>query len=437
MGIKVAKFGGTSLADAAQFRKVKSIIDLDKDRRFIVNSAPGKRFSEDIKVTDMLYQCKRNLSDEQLFQASMEKVFQRFSEIIDQLGVDLDLEPILKEIEEKIREGASDDYTASRGEYLNGRIMAVYLGYDFVDPSEIIKFTPDKKLDPEKTYALATARLKDCKAAVIPGFYGSDAAGEIVTFSRGGSDITGAIVAKAVQADVYENWTDVSGMLAADPRIVKDPKPIAMISYKELRELASMGASVLHEDAVYPAKEAGIPINIRNTNRPEDPGTYVDKNIAPGASSDEPAGIAGKKGFSFLHISGGNVDSRADRMETLFSILAPLNLQVKSVKCNADMISVLVQGDMTEEQVEDTQRKIADDFGAEKVKWNNNIALIAVVGDGLNKESALAKTATALSKAGIPMVLAAVNALQSSVVGVFEEDLERGLQSIYQELYRA
>ena len=231
MGIKVAKFGGTSLADASQFRKVKSIIDLDKDRRFIVNSAPGKRFSEDIKVTDMLYQCKRNLSDEQLFQASMEKVFQRFSDIIDQLGVDLDLEPILKEIEEKIREGASDDYTASRGEYLNGRIMAAYLGYDFVDPSEIIKFTPDKKLDPEKTYALATARLKDCKAAVIPGFYGSDSAGEIVTFSRGGSDITGAIVAKAVQADVTKNWT-VYPECCSDPRIVRIPNRLH-VSYKE------------------------------------------------------------------------------------------------------------------------------------------------------------------------------------------------------------
>ena len=437
MGIKVAKFGGTSLADAAQFRKVKAIIGLDRDRCFIVNSAPGKRFSDDIKVTDMLYECKRNLNDEQLFQASMDKVFQRFQDIIDQLGVDLDLKPILQIIEEEIRKGASDDYTASRGEYLNGRIMAVYLGYDFVDPSEIIIFTPDRKLDTEKTYALATARLKDCKSAVIPGFYGSGESGEIVTFSRGGSDITGAIVAKVVNADVYENWTDVSGMLAADPRIVKDPKSIGKISYKELRELASMGASVLHEDAVDPARKAGIPINIRNTNRPEDPGTYVDKNIAVGQSASEPVGIAGKKGFSFLHISGGNVDTDASRMGTLFSILSPLDLQVKSMKCNVDMISVLVQGDMTDVQVENTQAKIADAFGAEKVRWNTSIALIAVVGEGLNKELALAKAAMALSREGIPMVLATVNALQSLVVGVFEEELQHALQCIYKDLFNA
>ncbi len=435
MGIKVAKFGGTSLADAAQFKKVKSIIDLDQDRRFIVNSAPGKRFSDDIKVTDMLYQWKQNLNDKQLFEESMEKVSQRFQDIIDQLGVDLDLKPILKEIGDNILNGASDHYAASRGEYLNGRIMAAYLGYDFIDPADIIVFNADKKLNEEKTYQLATARLKKSEKAVVPGFYGADESGEIVTFSRGGSDITGAIVAKALQADIYENWTDVSGMLAADPRIVENPRPIEKISYKELKELASMGASVLHEDAVFPAKQAAIPINIRNTNRPEDAGTFVSKDVVTDGSAGLPTGIAGKDGFSFLHVFGTKAVSDASEMQKLLQILASHQLPLKLAVGGAESVSLLLQGSITDEMYGEIQTKLAEASAAEKVELDSNVALIAAVGEGLDKSAASAKAAMALSKDGIPMILSVVSSRQSLIVGVPAEDLKKAQKSLYQGLF--
>lgn len=437
MKTAVVKFGGTSLADAAQFQKVKSIIELDSARRFVINSAPGKRFSEDIKVTDMLYQCKANAGDKREFEKSLAKVSERFQGIINELGVELDIEPILKKIAAEISKGASDDYTASRGEYLNGRILALYLGYEFVDSAEIIKFRSDRTLDAEKTHSLAKARLKECKSAVIPGFYGSDDSGEIITFSRGGSDISGALVAKAVQADIYENWTDVSGMLATDPRIVKDPKPVAYISYNEIRHLASMGASVLHEDAVYPAKEAGIPINIRNTNEPKHPGTLVgESNLSADGAAGEPVGIAGKKGFSALHVSGESLEAQISNIEKLMAVLAPLKLELQSLNCSVDTISLFFEGELPAGlKGKGLEDKIKAVCNAEEVKWTADLAAVAAVGENLNKELALGKATTALSEAGIPVLSASAETRQNIILGVPAEQLNAALQSVYKGLY--
>lgn len=265
MGIKVAKFGGSSVADAIQLTKIKKIIEEDSDRRYIVVSAPGKRYDLDNKITDLLYLCKthieHNLPYEQVFQV----ICDRYMAMEINLGIDVDLLKEFDKIKRKLQEGASDDYIASRGEYLNAIMTAGMLGYDFVDAAGLILFDEKGNFLAEETNTVLREALKNHDRAVIPGFYGTYPSGKIKTFSRGGSDITGAIVARAVEAEIYENWTDVSGFLMADPRIVKNPKPISNISYKELRELSYMGASVLHEDAIYPAKIAGIPINIRNT----------------------------------------------------------------------------------------------------------------------------------------------------------------------------
>ena len=268
--IKVVKFGGSSLASAEQFAKVGKIIQADKERRYVVPSAPGKRNAKDTKVTDMLYACYALVEAEEDFRVPLMKIKDRYDTIINGLNLKLSLEEEFKKISENFKNKAGVDYAASRGEYLNGIIMANYLGYEFVDAAEVIFFEEDGTFDAEKTNKVLAKRLEKCERAVIPGFYGALPDGTIKTFSRGGSDITGSIVARAVHATCYENWTDVSGFLIADPRIIKDPQPIKTITYRELRELSYMGASVLHEDAVFPVRKAGIPINIRNTNAPDD-----------------------------------------------------------------------------------------------------------------------------------------------------------------------
>ncbi len=269
---KVVKFGGSSLASAEQFVKVGNIIHSDDDRKFVVPSAPGKRYDNDTKVTDMLYACYALAEKDHSFNAEMAQIEKRYQEIIDGLKLDLNLSSEFDKIIDDFKRKVGSNYAASRGEYLNGIIMANYLGYEFVDPTEAIRFNEAGVFDAELTQKLLSKRLENVERAVIPGFYGAKEDGTVVTFSRGGSDITGSIVAKAIQADVYENWTDVSGFLIADPRIIENPKGIDIITYGELRELSYMGAGVLHEDAIFPVRQEGIPINIRNTNAPEDRG---------------------------------------------------------------------------------------------------------------------------------------------------------------------
>ncbi|MFR4018497.1 MAG: aspartate kinase, partial [Clostridia bacterium] len=300
MGVKVAKFGGSSVADALQIEKIRNIIENDEDIKYVVVSAPGKRFSEDSKVTDLLYLCKTHIEHKIPYEQIFQVICDRFMAVEVNLDVDIDLEHEFEEIKRNLEAGASADYIASRGEYLNAMIIASYLGYDFVDAAKIVKFDEKGRFMEELTDKAIKKELANHEKAVIPGFYGSKIDGSVKTFSRGGSDITGSIIARAVGADMYENWTDVSGFLMADPRIVKDPKPISTVSYKELRELSYMGASVLHEDAIYPARVANIPINIRNTNRPEDPGTIITAEPAKLEDGQIITGIAGSKDFTVI-----------------------------------------------------------------------------------------------------------------------------------------
>ena len=292
--IKVVKFGGSSLASAEQFAKVGKIIHADKERRYVVPSAPGKRNSKDTKVTDMLYACYDLVEKDEDFRVMLMKIKDRYDTIINGLNLKLSLEEEFKKISENFKNKAGVDYAASRGEYLNGIIMANYLGYEFVDAAEVIFFDKQGNLDLTRTEDVLAKRLENANRAVIPGFYGMGADGKIHTFSRGGSDITGSIVAKAAKADMYENWTDVSGFLIADPRIIHNPQPIETITYRELRELSYMGATVLHEDAIFPVRKDGIPINIRNTNAPQDPGTMIVESTCR-QSKYTITGIAGKK----------------------------------------------------------------------------------------------------------------------------------------------
>ena len=300
MGVKVAKFGGSSVADALQIEKIRKIIEDDGEIKYVVVSAPGKRFSEDSKITDLLYLCKTHIEHKIPYQQIFQVVRDRFMAVRVNLDVDVNLDREFDEIKKNLEDGASADYIASRGEYLNAMILAAYLGYDFVDAAKMVKFDEKGRFMEELTTKEIKKELANHEKAVIPGFYGSKVDGSVRTFSRGGSDITGALVARAVEADVYENWTDVSGFLMADPRIVDNPKPISTVSYKELRELSYMGASVLHEDAIYPARVANIPINIRNTNRPQDPGTIITSEPGQLEEGQIIAGIAGSKDFTVI-----------------------------------------------------------------------------------------------------------------------------------------
>ena len=302
MGIKVVKFGGSSLADAERFRTVKNIVESDPDRKFVVPSAPGKRFKADEKVTDLLYQCYNAVSRSMSMEEPFDKIRARYTEIKEELGMEYDLEEMLIETHDLMLENVTPDYFASRGEYMNGRLLAAYLGWDFIDPAGFIKFDRHGTFASEWTNETLAEELEKHERAVIPGFYGSFPNGEVRTFPRGGSDITGAVVSRAAGADVYENWTDVSGFLMADPRIVENPKGIDVLTYRELRELSYMGATVLQEDAIFPVHRAGIPTNIRNTYQPDHPGTMIVSD-AKGFPAKYPiTGVAGKRDFTLISI---------------------------------------------------------------------------------------------------------------------------------------
>ena len=311
--IVVAKFGGTSVADAAQFRKIKEIVEANPERRFIVVSAPGKRFPDDIKVTDLLLSCYEKARDGESFDAEFEQIRLRFREIIDGLKMDFPLDSELETLSQSLRTEPMKDYTASRGEYLTARIMSKYLGFTFVDPAWCICFDENGQLNAPMTSRTMRASLLPLNRAVIAGFYGADMIGTIHTFERGGSDITGSLAACAVTADLYENWTDVSGLYAADPRIVENPETVSYMSYRELRTLSYMGASVLHSDAVLSASELEIPINIRNTNKPEDPGTMIVRHLPKNVAKNPVTGVSGRKGMSLIQIEKVMVSDGSDR----------------------------------------------------------------------------------------------------------------------------
>ncbi|HYH03837.1 MAG TPA: aspartate kinase, partial [Bacillota bacterium] len=383
MGIKVAKFGGSSLANAAQFAKVKAIIQADPDRRFIVPSAPGKRSSEDHKITDLLYLCHAHVQQGIAFDEVFQIISQRYLEIIRELSLTLDLNPYLVEIKQAIATGASADYAASRGEFLNGLILADYLGFTFIDPAEIIFFNKSGQFDPEYTQQKVSARLAEVDKAVIPGFYGSTPDGQVKTFSRGGSDISGAIVARGVQAELYENWTDVSGFLMADPRIIKNPQPIETITYRELRELAYMGATVLHEESIFPVRQAGIPINIKNTNAPEHAGTLIVNDAAPVTLTGSITGIAGRKDFTVITIEKSLMNMELGFGRKLLSILETNNVSFEHLPSGIDTISVVISDSQLTNKLEKVLEEIKQQLKPDDVEVLPNMALIATVGRGM------------------------------------------------------
>ncbi|MFV0518096.1 MAG: aspartate kinase [Aminipila sp.] len=432
MGVKVAKFGGSSVADAIQLTKTKEIIEADKDRRYIVVSAPGKRYDQDNKITDLLYLCKthidHNLPYEQVFQV----ICDRYMAMEINLGIDVDLLKEFDEIKKNLQEGASSDYIASRGEYLNAIITAAMLGYDFIDSAGLILFDEKGRFLEEETNTLLGEKLKKHDKAVIPGFYGTYPNGKIKTFSRGGSDITGAIVARAVGADVYENWTDVSGFLMADPRIVKNPKPISKISYKELRELSYMGASVLHEDAIYPARIAGIPINIRNTNIPSDLGTLIDSE--PDTSHDRIiTGIAGSKDFSVLAIYKNGMSQERGFIRRLSSILEDYDVAIEHMPSGIDTVSVVVTDKSIEGKIEDIVDEIKRKLDPSSIDLFDDMSLIATVGAGMSKRLGVSATLfTALAKSGVNVRMIDQGSSEMNIiVGVETKDFNTAIQTIY------
>ena len=439
MNTTALKFGGSSLADANQFRKVADIILSHEGRLFVVASAPGKRSKDDTKVTDMLYACYDLAASGQDFREALGKIELRFSSISDELGIKLDLKSEFSVIGKHLQDGPQRDYMASRGEYLNSKLLAAFLGFDFIDPASCIFFNEEGNLDAERTNTALGAILKGKKRAVVAGFYGTGADGNVRTFSRGGSDVTGAIVARAAKADVYENWTDVSGMLSADPRIVTNPEPISEISYKELRELSYMGASVMHEDAVFPVRQAGIPINIRNTNRPEDSGTWIVPHRKSTADDGRVVtGIAGKKGFSSIRVEKAMLNNEVGFAARLLDIIASAGVSFEHVPSGIDTMSVIVDSEDFRAQRSRILEDVQDSLSPDALIVDTSIALIAVVGLGMvYRKGVAAKLFSALARADVNIRMIDQGSSEINIiVGVDEADYEKALNALYDAFFK-
>lgn len=429
---KVVKFGGSSLASAEQFMKVGNIIHADADRKFVVPSAPGKRFDKDTKVTDMLYNCYALAEKDHDFTKEIEAIEARYQEIIDGLGLTLDLSSEFDKIIDNFKQKAGSHYAASRGEYLNGIIMADYLGYEFVDPAEAIRFDEDGVFDAELTNKLLSARLENVERAVIPGFYGAMEDGMVRTFSRGGSDITGSIVAKAVRADVYENWTDVSGFMVADPRIVANPEGIEMITYSELRELSYMGASVLHEDAIFPVRKEGIPINIKNTNKPEDEGTWIVGHTCQ-KSKYVITGIAGKKGFASINIEKDQMNSEVGFGRKVLQVFEEYGISFEHMPSGIDTLSVMVHQSEFEAKEQNVLSGINKAVNPDHIDIQSDLALIAVVGRGMKATRGTAgRIFSALAHANVNVRMIDQGSSELNIIiGVSNDDFEAAIKAIY------
>lgn len=433
---KVVKFGGSSLASAEQFQKVGAIIKKEESRRYVIPSAPGKRFSKDTKVTDMLYHCYNQAAlgedSEEDYEVLLAAIKERYDSIIQGLGLDLSLENEFRVINENFSKKAGRDYAASRGEYLNGIIMAAYLGYEFVDAAEVIKFREDGSFDDVTTHQILSAKLAETERAVIPGFYGSMPNGKIKTFSRGGSDITGSIVAKAIHADLYENWTDVSGFMIADPRIVKCPKSIEVITYKELRELAYMGASVLHEDAIFPVRKEGIPINIRNTNHPEDKGTMIVE-----ATCQKPrftiTGIAGKKDFASITIEKAMMNTEVGFCRKVLQVFEDHNVCIEHMPSGIDTMTIFVHQDEFEENEQEVLTGIRSAVEPDSIDLESDLALIAVVGRGMKATRGTSgRIFSALAHANVNVKMIDQGSSELNVIiGVRNHDFDAAIKAIY------
>jgi aspartate kinase len=433
MPVKVAKFGGSSLADAKQFEKVRKIILADENRRYIIPSAPGKRNPEDNKVTDLLYLCHTQIQHKVPFDDVFNIICQRYFEIVKNLNLSLNLQPYLSHIKCKITEGASIDYIASRGEYLNGIILAELLGVEFIDSKEVIRFYYDGSLDLKNTKYFMNKILSKHFKAVIPGFYGSTPDGEIKIFPRGGSDITGAVVAYSMNAEIYENWTDVSGFLMADPNIVDNPKPIEKITYRELRELSYMGAKVLHEDTIFPVLEAGIPIHIKNTNDPEHPGTIIVSYAEPIAHTGTITGIAGKKNFTVIAIEKHLMKSDFHFFKKLFSILENYDICFDHLPSGIDTLSIVITDSQLDGKLENLMDEIQLQCNPDLIEVYPNMALIATVGHGMAYTPGMAaRLFTALAKAEVNVRMIDQGSSEINIiVGIETDDFEKAVRAIY------
>lgn len=430
--VKVVKFGGSSLASSEQFKKVANIIHSDETRRYVVPSAPGKRFSEDIKVTDMLYECYSLAAKGKDYKNSLDHIKKRYYEIINELGLDLSLEREFDIIESGFVGRSGRDYAASRGEYLNGIVLAKYLGFEFIDSAEVIFFDDYGNFDSEKTNAALCEKLDNLKYAVIPGFYGSMPNDTIKTFSRGGSDITGSIVAKAVKADLYENWTDVSGVLIADPRVIENPKVISTITYKELRELSYMGATVLHEDAIFPVRKEGIPINIRNTNSPEDMGTMIVESTSK-KSEYTITGIAGKRGFTAVSIEKDMMNAELGFGRRVLEEFEKNGISFEHMPSGIDTMSVFVNQEEFGKKEQEILAGIHRNTHPDSIEIESDIALIAIVGRGMKSTRGTAGrifSALAHARVNVKMIDQGSSEL-NIIVGVEDADFEKAIAAIY------
>ncbi len=436
MGIKVAKFGGSSVADGIQLAKMKEIVNADEDRKYVIVSAPGKRFSGDNKITDLLYMCKaqkdQNIPADQLFQV----IADRFNALVMSLGLDVDLTGELDTIRKNLDEGCTADYIASRGEYLSAIVTAAYLGYDFVDTANLILFDKKGRLMADETNEALAAELAKHERAVIPGFYGSSAeTGEIKVFSRGGSDITGSLVAKAVKADMYENWTDVSGFMMCDPRIVENPRPIKIVTYRELRELSYMGATVLHEDAIFPVQIAGIPINIRNTDRPQDRGTMIVADSTEYDTKNVITGIAGKKGFTAINIAKDMMNSEVGFGRKVLGVLEKRGISFEHLPSGIDTMSVIVKSSELAGRLEYILNDICQEAAPDSINAEDGIALIAVVGRAMVKsKGTAAKVFKAIAEADVNVKMIDQGSDELNIIiGIEESDFEKAVRAIYKE----
>ncbi|MCI9515787.1 MAG: aspartate kinase [Lachnospiraceae bacterium] len=429
---KVVKFGGSSLASAEQFRKVGDIIRSDEARRFVVPSAPGKRFDGDTKVTDMLYKCYAAAEAGEKFGKLLEDIKARYYEIIHGLELSLSLEEEFQVISESFAGKAGTDYAASRGEYLNGIVMAAYLGYEFVDAAEVICFDEDGNFAADETNAKLSARLAEAESAVVPGFYGAMPDGKVKTFSRGGSDVTGSIVAKAISADIYENWTDVSGFLVTDPRIIENPKVIETITYRELRELSYMGATVLHEDAIFPVRKAGIPINIRNTNAPQDKGTLIVESTCRRPKYTI-TGIAGKKGFAALNIEKDMMNAEVGFGRKVLQVFEENGISFEHMPSGIDTMTIFVHQSEFEEKEQKVLAGIHRAVNPDSVDLEANLALIAVVGRGMRATRGTAgRIFSALAHANINVKMIDQGSSELNIIiGVRNDDFEAAIKAIY------
>lgn len=430
---KVVKFGGSSLASAEQFQKVGEIIRSDESRKYVIPSAPGKRFSSDTKVTDLLYSCYDAAVKEKNYTDLLSAIQNRYNEIIAGLELTISLDKEFELIKENFNKKAGRDYAASRGEYLNGRIMSAYLGFEFVDAAEVIRFHENGSFDAAATNDLLSKRLEHADGAVIPGFYGAKEDGTIVTFSRGGSDITGSLVALAASSDMYENWTDVSGFLIADPRIVKNAKSIETITYRELRELSYMGASVLHEDAIFPVRKAGIPINIRNTNVPEDKGTLIVEGTCRKPKYTI-TGIAGTDGFAAITIEKAMMNSEIGFCRKVLQVFEENDISIEHMPSGIDTMTIFVRKDEFEEKEQHVLSAIHKAVSPDHIELEADLALIAIVGRGMRATRGTAgRIFSALAHAHINVKMIDQGSSELNIiVGVRHDEFKNAIRALYE-----